>query len=113
MTATPLALTVVDATSAVDVAIGEYRPFVRRTARALAKGDGALQDDLEQEAWIRLWELDPTRFQPGDQRYVARALKHRMIDCLRAHRSATNEPRMARSASSSRGSAVRRIRSSD
>jgi DNA-directed RNA polymerase specialized sigma24 family protein len=66
---------------ALDAAICRYGPYLRRVARRLADGDAALARDMEQEALILLWELDPTRFdlaEPRDGDYLQLALTHRM-----------------------------------
>ena len=64
-------------------AMGRLGPFVRARAKRLCGGDRDYAEDLVQEAWIKLWELDPLRFDPNDQKdqaYVRQALALRMRD---------------------------------
>ena len=69
-----------DAARSVEVAWSRLSPDLAPLARRLTS-DQDLLDDLLQEARIRLWELDPTRFdlRVGRERhYLWRALKNRM-----------------------------------
>ena len=77
-----------DARDALPEMLAELRPFIRTSARRLAGHDRALAKDLEQEAAIRLWQLDPTRFDASDAGYVRSALYKRMQDAARRERSA-------------------------
>lgn len=65
-----------------------FGPFIKRGATFLARGDYQLAQDLEQEALILLWELDPTRFESTDEGYVKNAL---WKDMLRARRDERNK----------------------
>ena len=72
--------------SAFTAALARLRGYITRRAKKLAFNDADLADDLEQQAWIRLWELDPSRYDPHnarDERYLRSALVHRMRNCVR------------------------------
>lgn len=58
----------VDSTRTIDVAFAQHRKFFRRAARFFAEEDRAMAEDLVQEGLIRLWEIDPCRFDPSDAR---------------------------------------------
>ena len=61
-------------------ALARFEPVLRRTARQLT-ADPDLREDLVQEGRVRLWELDPTRFdlrRVEDVGYLCRALINRM-----------------------------------
>jgi hypothetical protein len=67
-------------------AVRRLSRFVRRRATAWSGGDRDLAADLAQEAWIKLWELDPLRFDPEnwrDQSYVCAVLVSRIRDVAR------------------------------
>jgi DNA-directed RNA polymerase specialized sigma24 family protein len=57
-------------------------PLLRSIAMSLANDDEDFADDLTQEAFIKLWELDPSRFDEADQAYLKRALVTRMLDAV-------------------------------
>ena len=78
----------VDADDAVAEALDRFRRFIRATARRMAEGDADFAADLEQEAAIKLWKLDPTRFEEGDDRYLRTALFTRMTQAARNERRA-------------------------
>ncbi len=68
------------------LALVALKSGLRRTARRLT-ADPDLRDDLVQEARIRLWETDPTRFDLEDQedlRYLCRILTNRMWQVWKA-----------------------------
>lgn len=67
---------------ALRAAYERLHPLMRRLALSLADHDEDFADDLLQEAWIRLWEMDPSRFGDADQAYVKQALFARMLDAL-------------------------------
>ena len=75
-----------DSRTAVEQALVALEPGLRRTASRLT-ADADLRDDLVQEARIRLWETDPTRFDLEDQedlRYLCRILTNRMWQVWKA-----------------------------
>jgi DNA-directed RNA polymerase specialized sigma24 family protein len=57
--------------------------LMRRIAVSMAADDEDLADDLVQEAFVKLWELDPSRFDEADENYLKQALVSRMKDALR------------------------------
>lgn len=59
-------------------ALAQHRKHIHFSARRLARRDSMLQEDLIQEAAIRLWEMDPSRFDADDAEYVERELQRRM-----------------------------------
>jgi DNA-directed RNA polymerase specialized sigma24 family protein len=66
-----------DAARAIEIAMRRHRRFIRMVARRRSSGDPDFAKDLEQEAYIYMWELDPTRFDPAeaaDMTYLQRAL---------------------------------------
>ena len=76
-----------DTARAVEIAIRRHRRFIRTIARRRSNGDPDFASDLEQEAYIYMWELDPTRFDPaesGDMTYLQRALAEQMRRKMRA-----------------------------
>ena len=85
----PKHLIEVNTEEAVAEAIAEHRGYIRATARLLAPGDDALAADLEQEAAILLWKLDPTRFDASDRNYIRSALFKRMQQVARKERTAS------------------------
>lgn len=69
-----------DAGLAVADALAKVEVRLQRKARRMTR-DEDLYDDLVQEGMIRLWELDPTRFDLSnrrDTRYLVRAAVNRM-----------------------------------
>lgn len=70
----------------VSAAAQYFAGFIRKVAFAIARGDRELGGDLEQEALILLWELDPTRFDESDEGYVKAALRRRMQRAYRDER---------------------------
>ena len=79
----------IDTDDAVAEALVEHRSYIRAVARRLAKGDRPLASDIEQEAAIRLWEMDPTRFDASDRHYIRAALFKRMLQAARSERRAS------------------------
>jgi DNA-directed RNA polymerase specialized sigma24 family protein len=64
----------------------QLTPAMTRAARRLTH-DADEQRDLLQEAMIKLWEVDPTRFdlkQTAELRYLRRVLVNRMWKVQRA-----------------------------
>ncbi|HVT38697.1 MAG TPA: hypothetical protein VHE78_06625 [Gemmatimonadaceae bacterium] len=57
---------------------GTWTPMLEGVALSLSEGDEALAADLLQEADIRLWELDPSRFDTRDHEWVQLQLRARM-----------------------------------
>lgn len=76
----------VDVEASFGAAMQRLRVYVQVLARILSCGDRALAEDLEQEAWIKLWELDPLRLDEDDQPYVRTALIRRIRDVMRNER---------------------------
>ena len=74
-------------------AVHRLRPFVRSRANRLAGGNRDLARDLEQEAWIKLWELDPLRFDDEDEPYVRKVLANHMCDRMRRERGRPDQDR--------------------
>ena len=60
----------IDTDDALAEALGRFRWFIRATARYFAEEDDELAADLEQEAGIALWKVDPTRFDQEDEMYL-------------------------------------------
>ena len=90
----PLVCPTADASTAVVEALKKIEPSLRRAARRLTV-DYDTAEDLLQEARIRLWELDPTRFDLGrddDLRYVCRALITAMWKGCRSAMAGTHRP---------------------
>jgi DNA-directed RNA polymerase specialized sigma24 family protein len=61
----------------------ELEPHVKQLARRLAPGDRDHQEELIEEAMIKLWGADPTRYNfrnPKHMVYMQRSLDHRMCD---------------------------------
>lgn len=80
-------------------AVERLRPYVVHRARRLADDDKDLAADLEQEAWIKLWELDPLRYDPEDHRdqsYLRAALSNRMRDIARKELRLRGGPQIIR-----------------
>lgn len=80
MIATRGGLATGDRDTAVEALLIEIEPLLWRAARRLTR-DRDLQADLVQEARVRLWEIDPTRFDLGnreDRWYLGRVLRNRM-----------------------------------
>lgn len=67
-----------NAADAVPMMLDELRPYIRRLAVLFGyELDGEFAQDLEQEAAIQLWQMDPTRFDAGDMPYIRGVLyKH-------------------------------------
>jgi len=72
-----------DTSLAFDTTLARLRRFLRRLALALARGDPDVADEMVQEAMIRLWEIDPARYEPADLSFVRGVLRNRMIDVRR------------------------------
>jgi DNA-directed RNA polymerase specialized sigma24 family protein len=86
MSAVIRALAPIPSERALRAAAIAFAPRLQAAAYRIADGDRDLAVDLEQEALIRLWELDPTRFDvsnPQDQRFIHRVLVNRMRDVAR------------------------------
>ncbi len=82
-TQTPLQRQVFTEGRAFGAAAERMMRYIRGTARSLAEGDEDLARDLEQEAVIRLWELDPSRFDAAGDPYLRRAMRMQMMMALR------------------------------
>ena len=68
---------------AYGAAVDRLRAMVRGVARSMADDDDDLAEDLMQEAWIHLWELDPSRYAASDMPALRKALMRKMIDARR------------------------------
>jgi DNA-directed RNA polymerase specialized sigma24 family protein len=69
-----------DATRAVARAWPRFAPLLERLAAHSTPSEDEAED-LVQEAWIQLWQTDPTRFDlrdPREFRYLRRILVNRM-----------------------------------
>ena len=66
--------------------IGEYEPYLIRTASNIASNFPAVISDMVQEARIALWALDLGRFAQRDEAYLDRILCNRMIDVFEIER---------------------------
>ena len=64
----------------------QWKPLLKRIARLIAKHDDSVAEELVQEALVRLWELDPSRFDERDYRYVKRELLARMRSAAKRNR---------------------------
>jgi hypothetical protein len=74
-----------DTARAVELAIRRHRRFIKIVARRRSNGDPDFAKDLEQEGYIYIWEVDPTRFDPAEtvdmtylQRAVAEQIRRKM-----------------------------------
>jgi len=75
-----------DAECGFNDAVRRLSPVIRRRSRRLCDGDLDFANELAQEAWIKLWELDPLRYDlddRDDRRYLRSALGNRMRDVAR------------------------------
>jgi DNA-directed RNA polymerase specialized sigma24 family protein len=61
----------------------EAGPYLQRAAAHIANDFPAAAEDMVQEAWITLWELDIGRFPQRDAAYLERILCTRMIQVYR------------------------------
>ncbi len=77
----------IDTDDAVEEAIKRMRPFIRATAQHLSEGDIELAQDMEQEAGIALWRVDPTRFDATDDEYLHGVLFKTMQKTRRRERA--------------------------
>lgn len=75
---TPAQRGVITAGRAFGQVVERTLPAVRWIARELSEGLEHFEDDLVQEAYIRLWELDPSRYGPEDEPYLIEAMRTRM-----------------------------------
>ena len=83
-----------DEDAAYEAARRRFALLVRLLARRLAPGDEDLADDLQQVAWVALWQIDPSRFGPGDLGYVKQVLWSRMLNTLDQERRESHRPRV-------------------
>ena len=78
-----------DTARAMDLAIRRHRRFIWKVARRRSSGDADFEEDLTQEAYIYMWELDPSRFDPAetaDMTYLQRALAEQIRRKMRDER---------------------------
>lgn len=76
-----------DTARGLEIAMRRHRRFIARVAGRRSSGDPDFAADLEQEAYIYMWELDPTRFDPAesvDMTYLQRALAEQIRRKMRA-----------------------------
>ena len=76
-----------DTRAALPEMLAELQMFIRLSASGLTD-DPELAADLKQEAAVKLWQLDPTRFDDDDTDYVCAALYKCMQDAARRERAA-------------------------
>jgi DNA-directed RNA polymerase specialized sigma24 family protein len=75
-----------DVEAAFSNAVRRQGGLARRRAKVLSRGDRALAKDLVQEAWLKLWEIDPLRFDLDhreDRTYVRASIVNHMRDVAR------------------------------
>ena len=72
-----------DTAQSLERAMIRLGEFVRRVALKAARKDVDVAEDMYQEAMIRLWEMDPARFDERDLKYLGKALLNRMLDYRR------------------------------
>ena len=65
---------------------GAWLPSLREMAEDVMPMSAAVREDLVQEAMIRLWELDPSRFDESDHERVMNQLKKCMRTTARTER---------------------------
>ena len=59
---------------AVQVRLQELTPWIERIVRLRAGADDKLADELFQEARLEVVVVDPSRLQPGDERWLKRRI---------------------------------------
>lgn len=62
----------------------KYRSVVKAIARKLARDDDALFEDLQQEGWLGLLQLDLSKANKNPDSWIRQAIRFSMIDALRA-----------------------------
>jgi hypothetical protein len=68
-----------DTVGELDATIARFERRLRRAARLLAVGDVDMSEDFYQIAIAELWELDPARFDRGEDGYLWQAMVKRML----------------------------------
>ena len=63
-----------------------WMPWLLEAARDVSPGSKTVREDLVQEALVRLWELDPSRFDERDHELVKEELIVRMKQAMRTER---------------------------
>jgi DNA-directed RNA polymerase specialized sigma subunit len=81
---------------AYGLAVARMTPLIEKVARSLAQGDSQLYEDYVQEARIAIWEIDPSRFDESDERYLRRAVVMYMRLAARRERRETGKRRVRR-----------------
>ena len=81
---------------AYGLAVERMTPLIEKVARSLAQGDDQLFEDYVQEARIGIWEMDPSRFDESDERYLRRAVVLYMRLAARRERRETGRRRVRR-----------------
>jgi hypothetical protein len=72
-----------DARDSAPEMLAELMPWIERSAAKITQ-NATLAEDLVQEASIQLWQMDPSRFDAGDMKYVKGVLYKHMQDVVRA-----------------------------
>jgi DNA-directed RNA polymerase specialized sigma24 family protein len=72
----------IDTRDAVVEVLAELEPFISGSARLIAR-ERSLAEDLSQEAAIKLWQIDPTRFDASETEYVRAVLYKEMLLAFR------------------------------
>jgi DNA-directed RNA polymerase specialized sigma subunit len=81
---------------AYGLAVERMTPLIEKVARSLAQGNSQLFEDYVQEARIAIWEMDPSRFDESDERYLRRAVVLYMRMAARRERRETGCRRVSR-----------------
>jgi DNA-directed RNA polymerase specialized sigma24 family protein len=77
-------------------AITRLKTMIEQVARTLAGTDQLLREDLAQEAFIAVWEIDPSRFADADENYFWRAVAVHMRLAARRDRQGQKRRRVAK-----------------
>lgn len=83
----PELLVDIDTADAVPEAIAKFGEFIHFTARRISRRNSTLAEDLVQEAAIRLWQLDPARFDADDAPYLEREIERHMSRAAQRERA--------------------------
>ena len=75
----------IDTRDAVVEMLAELGPFIQGSARTICR-ERSMAEDLAQEAAIKLWQIDPTRFDASEAEYLRAVLYKEMELAFRAER---------------------------